>query len=86
MKITTHPGGRRVSAKEVRLVLAHARPLNPRQWAEHFGVSLRTIRTWMAEGMVLDLWAAPSASQWRTLQAEATKSCWDYISFLDGCK
>jgi hypothetical protein len=68
------------------MVLAHARPLNARQWAAHFGVSLRTIRTWMAEGMVLDIWAAPAASQWRALLAEAIGFLWANISFLEGCQ
>jgi len=83
MQILTHPGGRRVSAQEARLVLAHARAFNAEQWAAHFGVSLRTIRTWMAEGLRLDSWKGPTAGEWRALKADAVRTFWEHISFLD---
>lgn len=75
-----------MSAEEVREVLGHARPYSGRQWAAYFRVSLRTIRTWMSRGMLLDLWAGPTTEQWQALQAEAIRSFWKRITFLEGCK
>lgn len=82
MKVGTHPGGTRVSAHEVRRVLRFAREYSGRQWAEHFNVSLRTIRTWLAQGMVLDLWRGPTTSQWRQVKAEASHEAWEVIRIM----
>jgi hypothetical protein len=84
MKVQTHPGGRRVSTRVARLVLDHSRPLHRRQWAAFFGVHLHTVESWRSQGMVLDVWSAPTAKLWATLKAEAVRSLWDSINVLEG--
>ena len=83
MRFPTHPGGRRVSATAVCLVLDHAKQFTQRQWAAFFGVRLRTIERWRSQGMTLDLWSAPTAKQWDTLKAEAVHSQWKNISIIE---
>jgi hypothetical protein len=84
MKFATHPGGRRVSAREVRLVLGHARPNSGRQWAAFFHVHPQTIKVWMARGFVLGLWSGPSRDAWTVVQREAMAAQWNNLKFLEG--
>jgi hypothetical protein len=76
-------GGRRVSAREVRLVLDHARERTGRQWAEYFGVHPQTIKTWRARGMVLDLWSSPKEQRWSAVRAEAALALRESLEVLE---
>jgi hypothetical protein len=71
-----------VSSSEVRLVLDHARPNSNRQWADFFGVHLRTIEAWRSRGLVLDLWASPKQDRWDALKAEAIDCLWNNLQEL----
>ena len=73
-----------MSAREVRLVLDHARQLTLRQWAEFFGVHPQTINTWRARGMELDLWSSPTGQRWRAVKAEAARSLLESLDVLEG--
>lgn len=86
MKISTHTGGRRVTAEEVRAVLKFAKPYTASQWAEFFRTHERTVERWKAGGLRLDLWSGPTTQQWKTLKDKATQRLWKDVSFLEGCK
>jgi hypothetical protein len=84
MKLTTHPGGTRVSAREVCLVLANARPYSGRQWAVFFQVHPQSVKKWKANGMMLDLWSGPTSEQWKTLKAETARQLWLDLALIEG--
>ena len=71
-------------AREVCLVLDHARQLTGRQWAEFFGVHPQTIKTWRWRGMILDLRASPTEQQWSAVKAEAGRSLRESLDVLEG--
>jgi hypothetical protein len=85
VKVAAHRG-RRTSAREVRLVLDHARPLSNQQWADVFKVHLRTIKIWRAKGMLLGLWSAPASERWDLMRAEAIQSLADLLHELRSTK
>ena len=82
MKFPEYSGGRRVSAREVRIVLDNSRPNTVRQWAEFFRVHPQTIKMWRSRGMVLDLWSCPNASLWHSLKKEALGGLWESLNVL----
>jgi hypothetical protein len=84
MKLTTHPGGTRVSAREVRLVLSNSRSYTSRQWAEFFQVHPQSIKKWKANGMMLNLWSGPTSEQWETMKAETARKLWLDIALIEG--
>jgi phage terminase Nu1 subunit (DNA packaging protein) len=65
------------------LVLENSKQLTQRQWAAVFGVRLRTIECWRSQGMLLDLWSAPTSKQWHALKADALRCLWGDINFLE---
>jgi hypothetical protein len=84
LKVSTHHGGRLVTAEEVRQVLDHARPLSVREWAKYFQVHPQTVKGWRSKGLALELWGNPTAACWDAVKAEALANLWKIIGNLEG--